>query len=199
MGKIIHTLFINFSYYFLHYFCVSLILSALTILIVQIIKYKKQYPVMYLKEYMISVFKKKDTYILTAELFYIFLLFQSTVFDRVLIRQHHNPFSDIFGGWTITETLYFYDLSPLWNIVIFIPVSFMIKLFFDTKTKDVKSAKLCVLSVLYSFVISLLIENFQIVLSVGTFQLSDLLYNSLGGLLGFVIYIVCQKTKNPRI
>ena len=39
-----------------------------------------------------------------------------------------------------------------------------------------------------SFVVSLFIEGCQLFLKIGTFQLTDLVFNSLGGLLGGLIY-----------
>ena len=48
------------------------------------------------------------------------------------------------------------------------------------------------------FLFSLSIEFTQLFLRLGTFQLSDLAYNTLGGLVGGFIYWVCAKGKNKK-
>lgn len=52
-------------------------------------------------------------------------------------------------------------------------------------------------SLLYALVTSLVIEVTQLVFQVGTFQLADLWYNSLGGLLGGLLYwFLSQRHKH---
>ena len=49
-----------------------------------------------------------------------------------------------------------------------------------------KSAKL-------GLIFSVSIEMLQLLLRLGTFQISDIVYNTLGGMLGGVVYIVAKK------
>lgn len=69
------------------------------------------------------------------------------------------------------------------------------------KTKEKKAAKEGILvkcifqSIKISFLFSLAIEFSQLFLRLGTFQLSDLFYNTLGGLLGGLVYWGYEKRK----
>lgn len=49
-----------------------------------------------------------------------------------------------------------------------------------------------------AFGFSLGIEFTQLLLRIGTFQLSDLFYNTLGGFLGGAIYWLCRQRKAAR-
>ena len=54
----------------------------------------------------------------------------------------------------------------------------------------------------YAFEISLLIEIIQIIqiiFRVGTFQLSDLITNTVGGFIGGLIYFVAQKINKKNV
>ncbi|RHO82085.1 VanZ family protein [Ruminococcus sp. AF42-9BH] len=45
---------------------------------------------------------------------------------------------------------------------------------------------------------SFIIEFLQLLFHLGTFQISDLCYNTLGGTIGGVIYFVSYKLKNEK-
>ena len=49
-----------------------------------------------------------------------------------------------------------------------------------------------------AFLFSLAIEFLQLFLRLGTFQLSDLFYNTLGGVLGGMIYWICWKIRGKK-
>ena len=49
-----------------------------------------------------------------------------------------------------------------------------------------------------AFLFSLAIEFLQLFLRLGTFQLSDLFYNTLGGALGGMIYWICWKIRGKK-
>lgn len=44
------------------------------------------------------------------------------------------------------------------------------------------------MTVLYSFELSLLVELLQLVFKVGSFDVDDLFLNTIGGLLGYLVY-----------
>ena len=50
----------------------------------------------------------------------------------------------------------------------------------------------------FSFLFSISIEFLQLFLRLGTFQLSDIVYNTLGGLLGGLIYFIAYKIKHRK-
>ena len=88
----------------------------------------------------------------------------------------------------------------LGNVVIFVPFGFFMPMasryrsFFST--------------VFYSFGLSLCVETFQLLTKVGSFDVDDLLLNTIGGLVGYLIFSMCaavrrrhdhkKKTKNRR-
>ena len=58
--------------------------------------------------------------------------------------------------------------------------------------------EICYRTIKISFLFSLSIEVCQIILRVGTFQISDLVTNTAGGLIGGIIYWGCYKLKTSR-
>ncbi|MGN1201669.1 MAG: VanZ family protein [Eubacterium sp.] len=126
--------------------------------------------------------------------FYCSILFDLTLFSR--IGTHQEPFSNIFGDWWIWDTDYilYVNFTPIKNIVMTLPMCFIFafisKHFFG---KDYNSKGLIAYSTLIAFLTSLFIEICQIIFALGTFQISDLVYNTLGGLLGALIYIGVKK------
>ena len=53
--------------------------------------------------------------------------------------------------------------------------------------------KLFILTSLFSFSTSIIIELIQLVFCLGTFQVSDLVYNTLGGVMGAIIFATVRK------
>lgn len=182
MGKIIYTLFINFRYYFLHYFCPVLLISLLISAVFIIADMKKnQLKLTY------RLLKSKKHINLFCFLFYIGFIFQSTVFDRLITGQRQEPLSDIFGGWFIIETQYFFDFSVIWNLFMLMPIALFVLSYQRIKNKKITSVKLIMISTIIGFTVTLSIETMQLWFSVGTFQISDLVYNTLGALIGSII------------
>ena len=70
------------------------------------------------------------------------------------------------------------------NILIFVPYGFFISMastsrgFFQT--------------LFYSFALSLGVEIFQLFARVGSFDVDDLLLNTLGGILGYILFLICN-------
>ena len=65
----------------------------------------------------------------------------------------------------------------------------MISKVFIIKTKKDIFLKIVELA----FVISLFIEINQLLFQVGTFQISDLIYNTLSGLIGYILFKIMYK------
>ena len=47
-------------------------------------------------------------------------------------------------------------------------------------------------TLLYSFALSLGVEIFQLFARVGSFDVDDLLLNTLGGILGYILFLICN-------
>ena len=50
-------------------------------------------------------------------------------------------------------------------------------------------------AVLYSFSLSLMVETFQLLTKVGSFDVDDLLLNTIGGAAGYIIFIICAAIR----
>ena len=119
--------------------------------------------------------------------FYVCMMLFRTLLCRPIWG---NPLDSVMGIWGIHKpdgTIYTENIE---NLILFIP--FMILLYW-AEEKKTDRRKMPVQSVLLkslwlSFIVSLFIEGCQLFLKIGTFQLTDLVFNSLGGLLGGLIY-----------
>lgn len=144
----------------------------------------------------ISNFKKdiffRKLFLLT---FFVVMILCRTLINRNIWS---NPLSDVMGNWsmwTIDMETGEKVLSTecFENIIMFIPFTFL--LLWTYKDKMVRSLYKILYSLKISFCFSLGIELLQLFLRLGTFQLSDLIYNSLGGLIGGVAYVVVSAVK----
>lgn len=129
--------------------------------------------------------------------FSVMILFR-TLLNRTLWL---NPLSDIMGGWGIwkvssdgTKEL---TTECFENIILMFP--FTSVLMWTMKEKLVKVISLRSIafkSAEIAFCFSLTIEFLQLFLRLGTFQLSDLFYNTLGGLLGGIVYWIAWRIRH---
>lgn len=103
-----------------------------------------------------------------------------------------NPLSDVMGGWSIWATVNEerqLTTECIENIIMMVPFSAMVMWTFYVKEKIAyKSLK-------FSFLFSISIEFLQLFLRLGTFQLSDFFYNTLGGFIGGLMYCAVMKVK----
>ena len=96
-----------------------------------------------------------------------------------------NPLSDVMGGWGIWETVNGerqLTTECIENVILMMPFTGMVMWMFDVEKGVVwKSTKL-------GLIFSVSIEMLQLLLRLGTFQVSDIVYNTLGGMLGGLCY-----------
>lgn len=135
----------------------------------------------------------------------LFLLafFSAMILFRTLLNRDLwlNPLSDIMGGWGIwkvssdgTKEL---TTECIENIILMFPFTSVLMWTMKEKLVKVVSLKsLAIKSAEAAFCFSLTIEFLQLFLRVGTFQLSDLCYNTLGGCLGGVAYWIAWKIRH---
>lgn len=127
--------------------------------------------------------------------FYVSMVIFYTLFNRELWM---NPLSKIMGGWGFYDEEGKLTTEAVENVILFIPY---ISVLFWAFYKEIFKGKITLFrlmgkSLFISFVSSLVIEFCQLVLRVGTFQLSDLFYNTLGGFIGGFIYWVGYRISN---
>ena len=80
------------------------------------------------------------------------------------------------------------------NVILFVPYMILILYnFSDRLLKDnLKLSQILMKSFWISFLSSFVIETLQLIFHVGTFQISDLFFNTLGGIAGGIIYFLVQ-------
>lgn len=179
-----HDIGIFFNEYFIIPFFIAIFITLICIVILAVRK-KKENQLHYVKIF--------------AAMFYFSELFYTTLIHRIGMKTE--PLSDIFGEWSIYdgETIMYINPKPILNILLFLPICFavfyLLKSFFN---KTFTNKKIILLTLIISFFTSLAIELIQLVFCIGTFQLSDLVYNTLGGLIGAIIYITAKRIINKK-
>lgn len=73
------------------------------------------------------------------------------------------------------------------NILIFIPYGFFISM--ASKSRGL------IKTFLYSFGLSFCVEVFQLFSRVGSFDVDDILLNTMGGVLGYFLFLICNKIR----
>ena len=135
------------------------------------------------------------------KLFLLFFCISLILFRTVLYRSLWvNPVSNVMGGWWIwkvdTNGEKVLTTECFENIILMFP--FTVLLMWTAKEKLIKhlNVKNIILKCTQvAFLFSVCIEFLQLFLRLGTFQLSDIFYNTFGGCLGGMTYGVCWKLK----
>ena len=101
-----------------------------------------------------------------------------------------NPLSDVMGGWGIWETVNSerqMTTECIENVIMMVPFSAVVVWTFQKRAgsgwKNIvwQSGRV-------AFIFSIVIEVLQLLLRLGTFQLSDIFCNTVGGVVGGVCY-----------
>lgn len=134
---------------------------------------------------------------------HFFLTFYTCMmlFRTILCRSvWGNPLENVLGIWGLHHDGKIYT-ENFENLILFMP--FIMLLFWAREekdhTKDKKVQEVLLNSFEISFCFSLAIETCQLFLKIGTFQLTDLCFNTLGGMIGGVIYWGFERTRNRVI
>ena len=151
-----------------------------------------------LKQWLIWFRKEKKFRKVFYLVFYSVLVLFRTLFERTLFE---NPLSNVLGEWSFYEKendkIVFNAHVPE-NIIMLAP--FILLLFWAYRDRifknDVTLLKVVGYSFVIGFLVSFTIESLQLLLHLGTWQLSDLFYNTVGGIMGGLIYYVCFKVKH---
>lgn len=130
--------------------------------------------------------------------FYTALILLRTVLNR---RIWEDPLGNIFGGWKLYENGQL-TTEAIENFMLFVPFSILFlwafhKELFDSM-ENLEFGKTIWETTKIVATFSFIIEFLQLLFHLGTFQISDLCYNTLGGTIGGVIYFVGYKFKNEK-
>ena len=122
-------------------------------------------------------------------LFYTYLYF---IIDKSLLSRSRGMINSLEFAfkrdWLFLVKDTWSRVQAVENILFFIPFSyFFILAFTEEKNRDFKLLKNITK---LSFLLSLSIEIIQLILTIGTFQLSDIVYNILGGIIDYILIIL---------
>lgn len=130
---------------------------------------------------------------------HFFLIFYTCMmlFRTILCRSvWGNPLENVLGIWGLHHDGKIYT-ENFENLILFMP--FIILLFWAREekdhTKDKRIQEVLLNSFEISFCFSLAIETCQLFLKIGTFQLTDLFFNALGGMIGGIFYWGFERTR----
>lgn len=124
--------------------------------------------------------------------FYIAMILFRTLLNRDMWK---NPVSNVIGVWGLYNENGELTTEAIENLALFIPFTVLLLWSFHEKFlgEGAKLFRTIWKSIKIVFLFSLTIEFLQLFLRLGTFQLSDLFYNTLGGIVGGLIYWMGYK------
>lgn len=118
-----------------------------------------------------------------------YFMFFAEMFGRTVgTREYHynlTLFKEIKRFWTYRHTLGFAAVfsNLIGNIIGFMPFGFSMPI-------HVKRTNRLLTISLLTFILSLMIETTQLIYKVGSFDVDDLVLNTIGGMLGYLLYRV---------
>lgn len=124
---------------------------------------------------------------------YFYFILKKSLFNRSKGMKNSLEFA-FKRDWLFLVKDTWSKVQAVENILFFIPISFFFNLaFFDIKDFNLNLLKKVVK---LSFLLSLFIELTQLILTLGTFQLSDIVYNTMGGIIGYILAILVNCINN---
>ena len=133
----------------------------------------------------------------------VYFLFFSEEYGRTEPYETYKYNTGIFKGvkryWYNREKIgtLFFLINLVGNVVVFMPFGFLVPVMYREQRKDVvyrgHYSRSMLFVLLLGFLFSLVIEFIQLVTKVGCFDVDDLLLNTSGVLLGYIIYYISKK------
>lgn len=124
--------------------------------------------------------------------FLLYFLIFSDWYGRTggMNEYHYNLvlFQEIKRFWIYRERLGWVSFANLFgNVLIFMPFGFFMPM--------ASRYRSFFLTLFYSFGLSLLVETFQLITKVGSFDVDDLLLNTVGGVIGYIFFVICNTIR----
>ena len=136
------------------------------------------------------------------KLFAVFFFAVMILFRTLLNRDMWaNPLSDVMGGWWIWKNVdgeKKLTTECFENSILLLPFVFLLLWTFEEKIQNIKFVRIFLVGLKIAFVFSFTIEMIQLILRLGTWQLSDIFYNTFGGGLGGALYYGFYRIKSER-
>lgn len=131
---------------------------------------------------------------------FVFVFYASMLLSVTLLSRNiwDNPLSDVLGSWQLRNEDGSWNLQIIENFLLFLPFTSLCFWAFGERVIGMKITliKAAYRSTVLACLTSLAIEILQLILRLGTFQLSDLFFNTLGGLSGGVAYYAGSKIRD---
>lgn len=128
--------------------------------------------------------------------FYIMMILMRTLLNR---NMWANPVSNVLGSWGLYNKEGELTTEAIENVMLMLPfIVLLLWTFRDRLLDKVSFGNIVWTGAKFSFLFSVSIEFLQLFLRLGTFQLSDIFYNTLGGLFGGLIYYIGYKMKDRK-
>lgn len=123
---------------------------------------------------------------------FVLVFYATMILFRTLLNRNMwmNPLSNVMGNWGLYNEKGELTTEAIENLMLFIPFAVLLLWTFQEKLLGNTCKLKMVLwkSFVYVFLFSVSIEFAQLFFRLGTFQFSDLFYNTLGGVIGGFIY-----------
>ncbi len=120
-----------------------------------------------------------------------YLLFFASSYGRTQESSHGvnlKPFQEItryWKGWqSITEELFVRNI--IGNIVAFVPMGFFVSVLSKRKNW-------VILAIAWTYLLSMTAEFLQFLTKVGSFDLDDVILNTIGGMLGVLLFAITRR------
>ncbi len=126
------------------------------------------------------------------------LILCKTLFCRTIWG---NPLKDVIGPWGIVAADGSLYVENIENVMLMAPFIYLaLRAFSSDLWKDGQTGfrDIAFFSIKYSFFLSLFIELSQLFFKLGAIQVTDLVYNTLGGFLGGLCYWIFCGRKNKK-
>ena len=130
---------------------------------------------------------------------FLLVFVTSMILFRTLLNRNLwlNPLSNVLDGWGIWKTVNGekqLTTECIENVIMMVPFSAAVLWSFGKKIGN-GWKKILWQSGKIAFIFSISIEMLQLLLRLGTFQLSDIFYNTVGGMIGGLIYCAVMKAR----
>ena len=146
----------------------------------------------------VTWYQKFKESVFFRKLFFLAFVTSLILFSTLLNRKMWmNPLSDVMGGWGIWETVngeQKLTTKCIENVIMMVPFSAVVMWTFEEKIGN-SLKKILWQSGKIAFCFSISIEMLQLLLRLGTFQLSDIFYNTVGGMIGGLMYCAVMKAR----